>query len=63
VRQGVPTNVGGLVDVISSPVYSTGVGLVLYGMNAQDKNLFRIRETNLLCKVRGRMAEWFREFF
>ena len=63
VRQGVPTNVGGLVDVISSPVYSTGVGLVLYGMKEQDKNLFRIRETNLFCKVRGRMAEWFREFF
>lgn len=63
VRQGVPTNVGGLVDVISSPVYSTGVGLVLYGMNAQDKNLFHVREANLFCKVRGRMAEWFREFF
>lgn len=63
VRQGVPTNVGGLVDVISSPVYSTGVGLVLYGMNEQDRNLFRIRETNLFCKVRGRMGEWLREFF
>lgn len=63
VRQGVPVNVGGLVDVISSPVYATGVGLVLYGMNQQDRNLFRIREANLFCKVRARMRAWLREFF
>lgn len=63
VRLGVPTQVGGLIDVVSSPIYATGVGLVLYGMKRQDKNFFRIREDNLFAKVRNRMVDWFSEFF
>jgi len=31
VRRGYPQGVGGLVDVVSSPIYATGVGLLLYG--------------------------------
>ncbi len=31
VRRGAPTKVGGLVDVVRSPAYSTGVGLVMFG--------------------------------
>jgi cell division protein FtsA len=31
VRLGVPRGIGGLVDVVRSPMYATGVGLVLYG--------------------------------
>jgi cell division protein FtsA len=62
-RLGLPTHVSGLTDVISSPIYATGVGLVLYGMKRQDKNFFRIREDNLFGKVRGRMTDWFSEFF
>ncbi len=63
VRLGVPMHVGGLIDVISSPIYATGVGLVLYGMKRQDKNFFRIREGNIFGKVRNRMTDWFSEFF
>ena len=63
VRLGVPMHVSGLTDVISSPIYATGVGLVLYGMKRQDKNFFRIREDNIFGKVRGRMSDWFSEFF
>lgn len=63
VRLGVPTSVGGLVEVVSSPIYATGVGLVLYGLKRQDRNFFRIRDDNLFGKVRGRMVDWFREFF
>jgi cell division protein FtsA len=63
VRMGVPTQVGGLIDVVSSPVYATGVGLVLYGMNRQDKNHFRVREKNIFFKVKNRMTEWCSEFF
>jgi cell division protein FtsA len=62
-RLGVPMHVGGLVDVISSPIYATGVGLVLYGMKRQEKNFFRIREDNIFGKVRGRMTDWLSEFF
>jgi cell division protein FtsA len=62
-RLGVPMHVGGLIDVISSPVYATGVGLVLYGFKQQDKNFFRIREKNIFSKVKGRMMDMFGEFF
>src|SRR5262250_2096661 len=30
-RRGAPTKIGGLVDVVRSPAYSTGVGLVMFG--------------------------------
>ncbi|HEU4345796.1 MAG TPA: cell division protein FtsA [Candidatus Binatia bacterium] len=63
VRLGVPTHVGGLVDVISSPVYATGVGLVLDGVKRQERNVFRIRDDKIFSKVRNRMSEWFSEFF
>ena len=63
VRLGVPIHVGGLVDVISSPIYATGVGLVLYGMKRQERNHFRIRDDNIFSKVRHRMTDWFSEFF
>jgi cell division protein FtsA len=63
VRLGVPTHVGGLIDIVSSPIYATGVGLVLYGMKRQEKNFFRIRENNFFTKARNRMVDWFAEFF
>lgn len=63
VRMGIPSHVGGLIDVVSSPAYATGVGLVLYGIGNQDKNHFRIRERNAFIKARNRMTEWFSEFF
>lgn len=30
-RKGTPTKIGGLVDVVRSPAYATGVGLVMFG--------------------------------
>jgi len=32
VRLGLPQNVRGLKDIVSNPIYSTGVGLLLYAM-------------------------------
>jgi cell division protein FtsA len=31
VSRGRPTGIGGLSDVVQSPIYATGVGLALYG--------------------------------
>ncbi len=31
IRKGSPRNIGGLMDVVNSPIYATGVGLVIYG--------------------------------
>jgi cell division protein FtsA len=33
-RRGLPTRIGGLVDVVRSPAYAAGVGLVLFGAAA-----------------------------
>lgn len=63
VRRGAPQGVGGLSDVVNNPIYSTGVGLALYGMRNQRPRYFRIRENNLFGKVRERMKDWMRDFF
>lgn len=63
VRRGSPTGIGGLVDVVNSPIYATGVGLVLYGSKNQTANKFRLRDNHIFGKVRYRMREWFAEFF
>ncbi len=63
VRRGVPRGIGGLVDVVRSPVYATGVGLVVYGARHQDRSMFRIREENVFKKVKRRMGEWLQEVF
>lgn len=61
VRRGLPKGIGGLVDVVKSPKFATGVGLVLYGASSPFKNLFKIREEKVFHKVKRRMKEWFRE--
>ena len=63
VRRAVPRGIGGLVDVVKSPVYATGVGLVVYGARHQDRSMFRIREENVFRKVKRRMGEWLQEVF
>ncbi|HYR55059.1 MAG TPA: cell division protein FtsA [Myxococcaceae bacterium] len=63
VRRGMPRGIGGLVDVVKSPMYATGVGLVVYGAKHQDRRMFRIREDNVYKKVKGRMREWLEEIF
>ena len=62
VRLGVPENIGGLIDVVRNPMYSTGVGLVKYGSKQKKVSRFRIREDNIYTKVKGRMREWFADF-
>lgn len=63
VRIGYPSGIGGLSDVVNSPMYSTGVGLILYGARNRMSSRFRIRDRNIFGKVRDRMKEWFSEFF
>lgn len=63
VRRGIPQGVGGLIDVVSSPVYATGVGLVIYGSQHQEVENFNQGEQGVFEKVFQRMKEWFGEFF
>ncbi len=64
VRRGMPRGIGGLVDVVKSPMYATGVGLVVYGAKHLDRRMFRIREDgNSYKKMKNRMREWLEEIF
>ncbi len=63
-RSGIPQHVGGLLDIVKSPIYATGVGLLITGnqqfgfsrqLSSRDKKLF--------FKLFSRMKSWFAEFF
>lgn len=59
VRRGVPSKVGGLMDVVKSPIYATAVGLVLYGAKCGHKHHFTShRDDNIYTKVRRKMSNW-----
>jgi len=60
-RLGKPMGIGGLVDVVSNPMYATGVGLVLYGAKHRPDKKFRIRDANIFNRIINRMKRWFRE--
>jgi cell division protein FtsA len=59
VRIGMPTEVQGLTDIVRNPTYSTGVGLLMYGMKhlQQQQNRQPEREPAL------RIFEKVRKFF
>ncbi|MDO8526798.1 MAG: cell division protein FtsA [Deltaproteobacteria bacterium] len=65
VRRGLPHNIGGLVDVVKSPMFATGVGLVQLGLKARDQQAgrFRTRDYGIYHKVKGRMKEWLADIF
>ena len=64
VRLGYPDGVGGLVDFVNSPLYATGVGLVLWGAHNNMPDLFSpYRDGGVFDRVMGRMKQWFVEAF
>jgi cell division protein FtsA len=63
-RRGMPTRVGGLVDVVKSPAYAAGVGLVLYGAQAGRDAAARAaqaptRDSGMFKRMWSRLAEMF----
>ncbi|MBI5612815.1 MAG: cell division protein FtsA [Gammaproteobacteria bacterium] len=66
VRLGVPQYVGGLSGVVHNPIYSTGVGLVLFGTQRRDKKTYseQGRYAGVGVKgVVGKMRSWFQGNF
>ncbi len=61
VRRGVPRQLGGLADIINSPIYTTGVGLVLYGVEHRGKERFAQGgdEEGLWSRILQTMRGWF----
>lgn len=61
-RSGYPVGITGLVEIVNKPMYSTAVGLVLYGARRiKEGKKFRIRDTNIFGRVMERMKRWFKE--
>jgi cell division protein FtsA len=59
-RIGYPSDIGGLKEIVNSPMYATAVGLVLYGANLEKREKkFRIRDTNIFNRIISRMKRWF----
>ncbi|MFQ5647594.1 MAG: cell division protein FtsA, partial [bacterium] len=66
VRRGIPSDVGGLVDMINSPKYATAVGLLKYGRDAGNKektDKHHYNDTHSFDSIFLRMKEWFKDFF
>lgn len=63
VRRGCPAGVGGLSDVVNSPMYATGVGLVVYGSKNISKEAIRKSEGNIFTNIIKDIKKWFIEFF
>jgi cell division protein FtsA len=62
VRLGAPQFVTGLPDVINNPVYATGVGLLIYGLQQRDSQQEGLNQPSLKG-LWGRMRGWFQGNF
>ena len=60
VRLGMPQHISGLVDVVKNPIYSTGVGLLLFGRKQMQEGFPPLRASGGLL---GRMKSWFQGNF
>lgn len=63
VRLGVPQYVSGLVDVVQNPIYSTGVGLLLFGYQNRALRDAESRMGGSFSSVLRRMKSWFQGNF
>jgi len=63
VRRGEPDGVGGLIDVVKNPMFSTSVGLALLGSKNENERKYKIQEKKGYSKFKGRMKELFEEIF
>ena len=61
VKKGIPQGFNGLVDVASTPIHSTGVGLILYGSEQEKdgKSKGSLREKGLFRRMRNLLSQYF----
>lgn len=63
VRVGVPQYVSGLSDVVKNPIYSTGVGLLLFGQRQMNEAMPGVHLNGSVKGVWERMKHWFQGNF
>ncbi|HHJ19811.1 MAG TPA: cell division protein FtsA, partial [Gammaproteobacteria bacterium] len=58
VRLGIPHSVKGLSDVVQNPIYSTGVGLLLYGLhNRRQSRSMKLGDEGLLERIKRWLSQ------
>jgi len=63
VRLGVPQNVSGLGDIVRNPIYSTGVGLLMYGLKQQEEGVLGSPSGEGMQGWLQRIKNWFQGNF
>jgi cell division protein FtsA len=63
VRTGIPRNIGGLSDVVKTPRYATGVGLLLYGLERHRRDEVTRVNSGSFGDVLANMKTWFQRNF
>ena len=63
VRLGMPQFVSGLSDVVSNPIYATGVGLLLFGEQHQHPGTHYFSADGGIKNIWERMKNWFQGNF
>ena len=63
VRLGLPQRISGLVDVVRNPIYSTGVGLLLFAQQNRGTGGHDVRLDAGMQGVWRRMTSWFQGNF
>jgi cell division protein FtsA len=63
VRLGLPSYAGGLSEVIRNPRYSTGVGLLMAGLNQHQRQQIEKMQSGSFKQIVGRMKKWFETNF
>lgn len=59
-----PRGIGGLVKNVESPIFATGVGLVMYGAKySENSDVFRGDDSRIFEKIFDRMKSWVTDFF
>ena len=63
VRIGTPQNIAGLTDIVRNPIYSTGVGLLQYGLKQQQDGEIKGMRSPQSAGVFSRIKDWFKNNF
>jgi cell division protein FtsA len=63
VRVGYPQSVAGLTDIVRNPIYSTGVGLLIYGRRQQEQGKSSGTRGESQTGSWGRLKAWFENNF
>jgi cell division protein FtsA len=63
VRRGNPIGIGGLSDIVNSPAYTVGVGLIIYGSKQIAGDSVYRKTGNIFGNMARTIKKWLVEFF